>query len=329
LVYFEIERQKRKNAHMVKPTAEIWNGTRGHNSSSIPYGGFNILWGPFQLTNYTLTLNGGAGGSITTIGPSSLVNSAFIMAPGETLRADGPFTLQNSQLSAGTIEGSITASNHSVIAVAGSDANSGAIYLSASTLNIAGAIPQHGVFNFYTAPIAIDGRSTVNFEGISGTNAGQNFSVQSVDNRLGTVNVNDVSYIMGNTTIGANLVQTVKNGPGMFVLPGGHLTLGGAASGDTITINSGMLEFAQSPGFMRPPETASQSFTSQLAFNGTDGAVQFDGFSQLLVNVMPEVNEIQVYGNHREIADLHLAPSHAYAVGDFSVHGNELIYHHT
>jgi hypothetical protein len=127
--------------------------------------------------------------------------------------------------------------------------------------------------------------------------------------RLGTVNFNDVSYIMGNTTIGANLVQTAKNGAGIFVLPGGHLTLGGSAKGDTITINSGMLEFAQSPGFMRPPETASQNFSSKLAFNGTDGAVQFDGFSQLLINVMPEVNELQVFGNHREIADLHLAPT--------------------
>ena len=98
-------------------------------------------------------------------------------------------------------------------------------------------MPEHGVFNFYSAPVAIDDKSTVNFQGISGTNAGQNFFVQSVGPRLGTVNFNDVSYIMGNTTIGANLVQTAKNGPGIFVLPGGHLTLGGAATGDTVTLS--------------------------------------------------------------------------------------------
>jgi hypothetical protein len=69
------------------------------------------------------------------------------------------------------------------------------------------------------------------------------------------------------------------NGKQPVDIDGGRLILGGFSTSGTIAITSGMLEFAQTRGFLQSPETESDGFNTKLAFTGNSGAVQFDGTS--------------------------------------------------
>jgi hypothetical protein len=117
------------------------------------------------------------------------------------------------------------------------------------------------------------------------------------------------------------------------IFNGGRLMLAGSSSGGEIDITSGTLEFSRAPGFIHSPETASESFTSKLAFNGSSGAVQFDGIvGELRIGFNQRLNEIAVFNHGQKIADFHLGPAsyqNPYSAANFSVRGNELLYHHS
>jgi hypothetical protein len=46
-----------------------------------------------------------------------------------------------------------------------------------------------------------------------------------------------------------------------------------------------------------------------------------------MIGVMPDMSSISVFSGGQEIANLHVAPA-IYSAAEFSVRGNELIYHH-
>jgi hypothetical protein len=84
--------------------------------------------------------------------------------------------------------------------------------------------------------------------------------------------------------------------------------------------------------FTHGPELESEKFTSTLSFNGKSGAVEFDGLiGPLTIGVNIPLKEIAVFNEGEQIAKFHLGPAAvgAYAAADFSVHGNELLYHHS
>ena len=166
----------------------------------------------------------------------------------------------------------------------------------------------------------MDSTSTVNLEGPFNVAAGQNFGVYALGGGLGTLNNDWTTYVSGTMTIDANLVQpsdgldyTSYQIDNMIdVQNGGHLTLSGSTNGGNINIASGMLEFAQSPGFIYGgQETASENFHSTLNFGLGDAAVQFDGvIGSLIIGISPQMNEIAVFNQHlQEIADFHLGPT--------------------
>ena len=91
------------------------------------------------------------------------------------------------------------------------------------------------------------------------------------------IETDQVNHITGIMQIDANL--NINSKSGVLEIDGGRLILGGSSAGDTIAITSGTLEFAQTPGFLQSPETASDGFNTKLAFAGKTGSVQFDGAS--------------------------------------------------
>jgi hypothetical protein len=49
-----------------------------------------------------------------------------------------------------------------------------------------------------------------------------------------------------------------------------------------------------------------------------------------MIGIMPDMSEMAVFSRGQEIADFHLGPAsyqHPYSPADFSVRGNELLYH--
>jgi hypothetical protein len=105
----------------------------------------------------------------------------------------------------------------------------------------------------------------------------------------------------------------------------------GRATGGTIAITAGTLEFTQI-GFTHGPETESLGFSDNLSFNGKSGAVQFDGaIGPLIIGITPQLNEIAVFNLGEKIAHFHLAQAApgTYSAADFSVKGDQLLYHHS
>ena len=138
--------------------------------------------------------------------------------------------------------------------------------------------------------------------------------------------------------VDANL--NINSRGGVLEIDGGRLILGGFSTGDTIAITSGTLEFAQTPGFLQSPETASDGFNSRLEFAGNSGSVQFDGATSagpnnsigpLIIGIMPNMTEIAVFSEGHPIANLQLVtpPGQHYSASEFSVHGNTLLFHHS
>jgi hypothetical protein len=202
------------------------------------------------------------------------------------------------------------------------------ISLKSSTLNIAG-----NAANNYTGPVVMDAKSTVNITGELNVGA-KNFGIYATGPQLGTVNLNtdQTTHITGIMQVDANL--NINSRGGVLEVDGGRLILGGFSTGDTIAITSGMLEFAQTPGFLQNPETASDGFNTGLSFAGKTGAVQFDGTSQigpLIIGIMPNMSEIAVFNQGHPLANIRLIapPGQAYSASEFSVHGNTLLFHHS
>jgi hypothetical protein len=172
-------------------------------------------------------------------------------------------------------------------------------------------------------------RVTVNITGELNVGA-KNFGIYATGPQLGTVNLNTdaATHITGIMQVDANL--NINSRGGVLEIDGGRLILGGASAGDTIAITSGALEFAQTPGFLQSPETASESFNSKVAFAGNSASVQFDGASNigtLIIGIMPNMSEIAVFSKGHPIGALQLAPGpSAYSASEFSVHGNTLIF---
>lgn len=303
----------------------IFSGSPGHTSSSIPIGGLNELWYPFQLTNYTLNMTGGAG-SVTTAGASSLVNSTFNLT-NSTLVTDVNMTLNHSTLYAAEIDGvaAVIAKNQSTISGVSSGLGE-SIVLQSSALDITGQ-------GNWQAPVTMDGASTINLFGLSSFDP--KFTVNSSGPKLGTVNVYGPIGISGTMTIDANLVQHGIRGNNFInIINGGHLTLAGAtpAGGDGINIGSGMLEFAPAPQFIHQPETSSEQFKASLGFNGLGpAAIQFDGITGALsIKYSPTLDDLKVSNHGHVIADFHLSGApNLYSASEFSVHGNQVLFHHS
>jgi hypothetical protein len=133
----------------------------------------------------------------------------------------------------------------------------------------------------------------------------------------------DANLVLGSVS-GRYSVLDISNG--------GRLALGGAATGGTIAITAGTLEFTQI-GFTHGPETESLGFSDKLAFTGTSGAVQFDGaIGPLTLGINIPLQEIAVFNLGEKIADFHLAPpssQNPYSAANFSVKGAGLLYHHS
>jgi hypothetical protein len=111
--------------------------------------------------------------------------------------------------------------------------------------------------------------------------------VYSTGQQMGTLNVNEPVQVNGIMLVDANLVQA-SNPYAHIQIGGGRLMLAGSATGGSIAITSGTLEFSQSPGFIHGPETASEQFGTHLAFTGQSGAVQFDGVGSLMIGIHAE-----------------------------------------
>jgi len=302
----------------------IFSGTPGHYSQSIPLGGLNLLWWPFQLTNYTLTMTGGAG-SVIVSGASSLTNSSFTLA-GSTVVTNANMTMSHSYLAAAKIDGvaSVVARNHSTI-TAGAAGQSESVVLKSSTLNVLGT-------GNWMAPVTMDGSSTVNLFGLPDFQP--QFTVLSSTAKMGNLNVYGPISISGKMTVDANLVQHGTRGNNFInVINGGDLVIAGAtpAGGDGINIGAGMLEFAPSPQFIHQPETSSEKFHASLGFSGLGPhVIQFDGISGALsINYNQTLDDLKVFNHGHTIADFHLAgPPSLYSAADFSVHGNQVLFSH-
>jgi hypothetical protein len=336
----------------------IYSGIPGSSNPhahgiGISIGGLFEQWSPLRLTNYAIEATGT--GTVQVLGSSSLVNSTLEMdGPGSNLLNEGLMTLQNSQLDInGSISGSgmILATGGSTVTVDYStpikdtyqqpltrqqssdlaSARPELISLKSSTLNITSSTTATN----YAGPVIMDGKSTANIDGGPFNVGAKNFGIYATGPQLGTVNLTtDVPvHITGIMQVDANLNI---NGRSPVDIDGGRLILGGASAGNTIAITSGTLEFAQTPGFLQSPETASEGFNTKLAFTGNSGAVQFDGapISSIILEhatpTSPIINQIAIFSQGHPIAALDLAPSaQAYSASEFSVHGNTLFFHHS
>jgi hypothetical protein len=202
------------------------------------------------------------------------------------------------------------------------------VSLKSSTLNIASSTTATN----YSGPVIMDAKSTVNIDGGPFNVGAKNFGIYATGPQLGTVNITtDVPvHITGIMQIDANLNI---NGRSPVDIDGGRLILGGPPDGGMIAITSGTLEFAQTPGFLQSPETASDGIqNTKLAFTGKTGSVQFDGTDQigpLIIGIMPNMSEIAVFNQGHILANIQLAPGpSAYSASEFSVHGNTSVFHH-
>ena len=113
----------------------------------------------------------------------------------------------------------------------------------------------------------------------------------------------------------------------------GNLTLTSAATSGTIAITPGMLEFSASPRLINGSpnsvqETASEGFSSQLAFNGTGSGLKFDGVGagDFSSNVPWVLNGTATKPLGQFELNDH-ANTHAYSAAEFSVQGNQVVYH--
>jgi hypothetical protein len=113
----------------------------------------------------------------------------------------------------------------------------------------------------------------------------------------------------------------------------GNLTLTSAATSGTIAITPGMLEFSASPRLINGSpnsvqETASEGFCSQLAFNGTSSGLKFDGVGagDFSSNVPWVLNGTATKLLRQFELNDH-ANTHAYSAAEFSVQGNQVVYH--
>jgi hypothetical protein len=180
----------------------------------------------------------------------------------------------------------------------------------------------------------MDANSIVNIDGGAFSVGAKNFGIYATGPQLGKVNIttDQATHITGVMQIDANLNLSGRGG-GILEVDGGRLILGGPPDGGTIVITSGTLEFAQTPGFLQSPETASDGIqNTKLAFTGKTGAIQFDGTAQigpLIIGIMPNMSEIAVFNQGHPLANIQLAPGQAYSASEFSVHGNTLLFHHS
>lgn len=332
------------------------------NGLGLPLGGELLQWGPFQMTNYNLDMYGGAG-TVEVIGPSSLLNSTLTLdGPNANLINDGTMRLQHSQL---MINGSL-AGTGAVVATQGSTITASStvpvkdFYLPGGpkpdpTVTATSTYPSEtitlrssnlwisGLDEPFTAPITMDQGSTVIIGGIFEVAKGQNFSAHSIGAGLGTVieGVHGALGIGGTMRVDAKLVQAgdtaidvgnhgrlILSGPASS--PDAQLSSSNPALALTAVFISGTLEFAQRPGFMHSPETASENFALNIGFDD-GGAIQFDGVAgKLLINLDMNLRDLSVFNYGQRIADFHLGPSqNTYSATDFSVRGNELLYHHS
>ena len=316
----------------------------------LPLGGNFLQWSPLQLTDYGIEMDGT--GTVELIGPSSLVNnsSLILTGPEANLINDGTMRLQHSQV---TVDGSL-AGYGSVIATQGSTITASStvpsqipyisyvnkpdptvtatstfpsetITLQSSILDISGGATT------FLAPVTMDAASTVNLEGGLSVGAGQKFTVQSAGGpKLGTLNNDGDTNVAGTMTVDANLAQPGNSGNTYIGIDNcGDLILEGSTTGGGIGITSGTLEFAQSPGFLHSPETASENFHAWLAFTGTAGALEFDGITGALsVHYNLTRDDLSVSNHGHVIADFHFAAAQQpYSAAEFSVKGNEVLYH--
>jgi hypothetical protein len=321
----------------------------------VVIGGMFETWSPVRLTNYTIDAYGGPG-TVEITGASSLVNSTLKMdGPNDNLLNEGLMTLQNSQLNlnnsslsgSGMIlatQGSTVTESYSTPVKDGyqqpltkqqlsdlASAQPQLVSLKSSTLNVAGSPDGAG-------PVVMDANSTVNLEGLFDVGA-KNFGIYATGPQLGTVNLNvdTEAHIAGIMQVDAKLNITGRGG---IEIDSGRLILAGPTTGNTIEINGGMLEFAQTPGFLQSPETASEGLNSTVEFASKSGSIQFDGATSagpnssigpLIIGIMPNMTEIAVFSEGHPIADLHIVapPGQHYSASEFSVHGNTLLFHHS
>jgi hypothetical protein len=111
---------------------------------------------------------------------------------------------------------------------------------------------------------------------------------------------------------------------------GGHISIAPntVVSGGNIGITNGTLGFSQI-GFVHGPELESLNFTSTLSFGGKSDSVEFQGGAAgLMIGVNIPLKEIAVFSLGEKIADFHLGPG-TYSAGNFSVKGDQLLYHHS
>lgn len=144
---------------------------------------------------------------------------------------------------------------------------------------------------------------------------------------------NNGTLLVNNSTltIDGALTQSGTNSQ-IDVIKNGHVTLAGSENGGLIAINSGMLEFARSPSFMQSCEKASGNWSDcSLAFTGSSGAMQFDGETgKLMVSYNAGLNDLIVKtGVNGTLGIFHFAASaKPYSAAEFSVRGNEVLFHH-
>jgi hypothetical protein len=200
------------------------------------------------------------------------------------------------------------------------------ITLQSSTLEI------FGLDEPFTAPVTMDQGSTVEIAGIFEVTKGQTFAVHSTGAGLGTVQVGVHGALDVNGTMTVDAKLTIAGESNINVTNSGRLILSGPASSPAPALSaiiiSGTLEFARSPGFLHSAETASNGFSEKLIF-GDGGAIQFDGVAgKLSINLDMKLGDLSVFNHGQRIADFHLGPSqNPYSAADFSVRGNELLYH--
>lgn len=109
----------------------------------------------------------------------------------------------------------------------------------------------------------------------------------------------------------------------------GVMTVAGAVDGGTVTIQSGMLQFAASPSFASPGPLAASLFDAGVAFTGTTGAIGFgDTPIAEVFNAAANQVIVTVAGSSTRIATIQLETNRTYSAGDFSVSGSTLQYLH-
>jgi hypothetical protein len=321
------------------------------------YGGYGTVevTGPSYLLNSSLIFEG-LESNLVNDGTMGLVNSQLTISGGSLAGTGAVIATQGSTITAASsvpsqIPYPLSDVTPDPTVTATSTSPSEVIVLKSSTLNIGSGVPSstpgplpgppYNLLNFFSAPVVMDAASTVNLDGPFNVAAGQSFGVYALGSGLGTLNNDWTTYVSGTMTVDANIVQpgseldqtSYQIDDDFYVSNGGHLTLAGSANGGNVTIASGMLEFAQSPGFMHGPETASENFHSVLNFGLGDAAIKFDGvMGSLMIGISPQVNEVAVFNQGQEIADFHLTPVapgfREYSAAEFSVRGNELLFHH-